>query len=69
LIITYLIDAEKNRMEENNRNEVQTLTNLYEDLQQKYDNIKHYQHIEATLKNDLENYKNNLELEKKQRIK
>ena len=56
-------------MEENNRNEVQTLTNLYEDLSQKYDNIKQFQQIEMNLRNDLESYKNNLENEKKQRIK
>lgn len=55
-------------MEENHKNEAQTLNNLYEDLAQKYDNVKHFQQIEVNLRNDLESYKNGLENEKKQRI-
>ncbi len=55
-------------MEENHRNEAQTLNNLYEDLAQKYDNVKHYQKEEAKLRSELENYKNGLDNEKKQRI-
>lgn len=44
------------------------MQNLYEDLAQKYDNIKHFQQIEINLRDELEKYKNGLDNEKKQRI-
>ncbi len=41
---------------------------MYEDLAQKYDNVKHFQQIKVNLENELDSYKNGLENEKKQRI-
>ncbi len=55
-------------MDESHRTEAQSMQNLYEDLAQKYDNIKHFQQIEVNLRAELDQYKNGLDAEKKQRI-
>jgi hypothetical protein len=45
------------------------LNDQIEDLSAKYDKVEEFVKIEATLRSDLESNKNNLEKEKKERMK